>query len=150
LVLAQLKPSATVVFTDQDPGVLKTIAYNCTQQSMKQATCMTEQLRWGEEGAADITAFETQRSANGADMIVGTDVIYMREVVSPLFWSVDRLLTKAPGGVFLMCSSVRYDPSIENEIDAQCERFGFARTIISCELATKEGGSRIQQFTRAQ
>ncbi|TMW62916.1 hypothetical protein Poli38472_005534 [Pythium oligandrum] len=148
LAVAQLQPTATVVFTDQDPGVLKTIEHNCTQQERPQATCVTQRLRWGPDGAEEIVALEERLSKQpqSVDLIVGTDVIYARGVVQPLFWTVDRLLTKQPGASFLMCSSDRYDDTTEAEIDAQCQAFGLERKVLLCHL--HEQGTRIQRFTR--
>lgn len=38
LAVAQLKLDATVIFTDHDPGVLKTIEHNAKQQERKQVS----------------------------------------------------------------------------------------------------------------
>lgn len=86
--------------------------------------------------------------AESTALIVGSDVIYAREVVPLLFWTVDRLLVKAGGALFLMCSSFSYDDETEAEIDAQCAKFHLERRIVDCSLADK--GTRIQQFTRTQ
>jgi hypothetical protein len=150
LALAQLRPDATVVFTDHDPGVLKTIEYNCTQQDRKQATCLAKRVRWGPHGADEIAALEQalQTTCQGVEMVVGSDIIYAREVVPELFWTVDRLLKADGTGLFLMCSSARYDDATEREIDAQCTRFGLAREILLCGL--NQNGSRVQRFTRVR
>ncbi|CAH0482692.1 unnamed protein product [Peronospora belbahrii] len=150
LAVAQLQPTATVIFTDHDPGVLKVIEHNAGQQARTQAKCLTQSLRWGPEGDKEIKALETLQSG-AADknhqvtaLIVGSDVIYAREVVPLLFWTVNRLLS--PQGVFLMCSSFGYDDETEQEIDIQSVKYGLQRDIIECTL--NEGGTRIQRFTR--
>ncbi|GMF09174.1 unnamed protein product [Phytophthora lilii] len=149
LAVAQLRPDATVIFTDHDPGVLKVIEHNAGQQERTQATCLTQSLRWGPDGAQEIEALEKLQSGpvgrkRVTELIVGSDVIYAREVVPLLFWTVDRLLS--PGGVFLMCSSFGYDDETESEIDAQSAKYGLKREIVQCSL--NQGGTRIQCFTR--
>ncbi|CEG39883.1 Predicted methyltransferase [Plasmopara halstedii] len=149
LTVAQLRPDATVIFTDHDPGVLKVISHNASQQKRAQATCHTKSLRWGPDGIQEIEALEKLQagpmgSNRVTELIVGSDVIYAREVVPLLFWTVDRLLSLS--GMFLMCSSFCYDEETETEIDMQSVKFGLKREIIECSL--NEGGTRIQCFTR--
>ncbi|KAJ0410355.1 hypothetical protein P43SY_002687 [Pythium insidiosum] len=148
LAIAQLKPGATVVFTDHDPGVLKTIDYNSTQQERKQARCLTHRLRWGADGSGEVEALERLlgRSPQTTDMVVGSDVIYTREIVAPLFWTVDRLLKKTPDAKFLMCSSYCYDEMTEAEIERQCKLYGFVKTVVSSDVTSQ--GTRIHQFVR--
>uniref|UniRef100_M4B4Y3 Methyltransferase small domain-containing protein n=1 Tax=Hyaloperonospora arabidopsidis (strain Emoy2) TaxID=559515 RepID=M4B4Y3_HYAAE len=153
LAVAQLQPDAIVTFTDHDPGVLKVIEHNVRQQERRQATCFTQSLRWGPDGVKEIEALEqvqngqvTGDNARGTQLIVASDVIYAQEVVVLLFWTVDRLLSI--DGVFLMCSSFRYDDETENEIDTQSLKWGLERKIIECLL--DEGGTRIQRFTRRE
>ncbi|CAK4079593.1 unnamed protein product [Aphanomyces euteiches] len=153
LVFAQLDPSSTVIFTDHDPGVLKTIQHNVSKQAHRpQAVCHTQSLRWGPQGANEveqIAAIQTSDDATSAtqktDLIVGTDVIYAREIVGLLFWTVDRLL-KTTTGQFLMCSSFSYDEDTEREIDVACAQYGLVRTIIIDTLASQ--GTRTQLFVR--
>ncbi|KAG7388799.1 hypothetical protein PHYPSEUDO_011818 [Phytophthora pseudosyringae] len=149
LAVAQLRPDATVIFTDHDPGVLKVIEHNAGQQERAQATSLTQSLRWGPDGAKEIEALEKLQAGPAGsnrvtELIVGSDVIYAREVVPLLFWTVDRLLS--PGGVFLMCSSFGYDEETEREIDVQSAKCGLQREIIECLL--DDGGTRIQSFKR--
>ncbi|RLN44894.1 hypothetical protein BBJ29_001821 [Phytophthora kernoviae] len=147
LAVAQLRPEATVIFTDHDPGVLKVIEHNASQQERVQATCLTQSLRWGPDGATELEALKKLNGPTGTqttDLIVGSDVIYAREVVPLLFWTVDRLLSGT--GLFLMCSSFGYDEETEREIDVQSAKCGLHREIVQCSL--NEGGTRIQRFTR--
>ncbi|KAF0754284.1 hypothetical protein AaE_005398 [Aphanomyces astaci] len=148
LVFAQLDPSSTIIFTDHDPGVLKTIEHNVTKQSHrpKQARCHTQSLRWGPQGANEVDSIDALQGGTKTDLIVGTDVIYAREIVALLFWTVDRLLTSSSEGQFLMCSSFSYDEDTEKEIDAACSKYGLVRTIVTDTLDTK--GTRIQLFVR--
>ncbi|RMX64399.1 hypothetical protein DD238_005978 [Peronospora effusa] len=151
LAVAQLRPDATVIFTDHDPGVLKVIEHNAGQQERVQAKCLTQSLRWGPDGAKEIETLEKLQvgpdgsNQNITELIVGSDVIYAREVVPLLFWTVNRLL--APDGVFLMCSSFGYDDATEQEIEVQSAKCGLKRKIVECTL--NEGGTRIQSFTRS-
>ncbi|ETW03169.1 hypothetical protein H310_05586 [Aphanomyces invadans] len=154
LVFAQLDPSSTIIFTDHDPGVLKTIEHNVTKQSHRpvHAACHTQSLRWGPQGANEIDRIAALQGGQKADLIVGTDVIYAREIVALLFWTVHQLLKKSTSGEgnhegqFLMCSSFSYDEDTENEIDVACAKYALVRTIVTDTLESK--GTRIQQFVR--
>ncbi|DAZ94649.1 TPA: hypothetical protein N0F65_000929 [Lagenidium giganteum] len=144
-----LQPAARVIFTDHDPGVLKTIAHNVKQQERPQATCQTQALRWGPDGAEEIAALEAlqQTGQQSTAMIVGTDVIYAREIVPLLFWTVDRLLSRATkDAMFLMCSSMSYDDSTEAEIEAQCVKYNLERHALAGDQPSDS--TRICQFQR--
>uniref|UniRef100_A0AAV1TKE5 Nicotinamide N-methyltransferase n=1 Tax=Peronospora matthiolae TaxID=2874970 RepID=A0AAV1TKE5_9STRA len=137
--------------THQEIISKEVIEHNVRQQERRQATCFTQSLRWGPDGVKEIEALEHVQTgqvdgdnARGTQLIVASDVIYAQEVVVLLFWTVDRLLSI--DGVFLMCSSFRYDDETENEIDTQSLKWGLEREIIECLL--DEGGTRIQRFTR--
>jgi predicted nicotinamide N-methyase len=148
LVFAQLDPSSTVIFTDHDPGALKTIQHNVTMQMNRdQATCYTQSLRWGPEGANEIERIEIlqQSGSQQTNLIIGSDVIYAREIVGLLFWTIDRLMTA--DGKFLMCSSFSYDDETEAEIDAMCVNYALVRNHIVCTLPQ---GTRIQMFHRQE
>lgn len=87
-----------------------------------------------------------QTGPQSTDLIVGSDVIYAKEVVPHLFWTVDRLLKRHAGCKFLLCSSFAHSDATEAEMDAQSEKYAFHRQTLHCSLDQK--GVRIQQFTR--
>lgn len=147
LVVAQLlQQNGKVLFTDHDPGVLKTIMHNVTLQKKENlATCLTECLRWGENGADDIKRLRTLVDGD-VSLIVGSDVIYAKEVVELLFWTVNAILPKNECGVFIMCSSFQYDTDTEHEISLACDLYGFSRkTVVE---RNEESIICIQQFSR--
>lgn len=151
LVAAQLSNSESqVVFTDHDPGVLRTIQHNVQLQTAPQAKCSTQNLRWGPTGKQEISIIEQTLggSVHPAKLILGSDVIYAQGVISLLFWTVNELLSHSKDAMFLMCSSFAYDDAMEKEIDLMCLEHRFKREIVFCELEKAPGGVRIQQFSR--
>ena len=137
-----------VVFTDHDPGVLRTIEHNVNLQTRREAKCSTQSLRWGPSGESEVNLIKKMLddTEKEIDLVLGTDVIYAHGVIALLFWTIDALLAQTEEAVFLMCSSFSYDAVMEQEIDAMCTRYQLKRTILSCELAHQ--GVRIQQFKR--
>lgn len=165
LALAQLNPRAHIVFTDHDPGALRTIEYNVKLQDQNPMHCSTQSLQWGPAGSNEIQAIDAcfDGKAHNVHLIVGTDVIYAQEIVPLLFWTVNALLSvEQPGACFLMCSSFVYDNATETEIDEQCQVYGLEREILSCHIIDPAGaagtgaraeandGVRIQRFIRKE
>jgi predicted nicotinamide N-methyase len=157
LISAQLEPSVDVMITDHDPTVLECIIANIARlPAASAARCRAEDLGWGEEhGAASLAALKAslpaaQDGGPSRCFVIGSDVIYSKEVVGLLFWTVSALLGAADGAaaprVFLMCSSFGYDEETEQAIDSASALYGLERRILSCEL--KVGGCRLQTFTR--
>lgn len=82
------------------------------------------------------------------DLLLGSDLIYCRDVIRPLFETASTLLL--PGGTFWLSQSFPFDDESEQEIDAMCERFGWTRTIVTDTLqeAGREDSVRIQKFLK--
>jgi len=168
LAFAQLNPDSHVVFTDHDPGVLKTIESNVKAQTRPQATCSTQSLGWGPNGSHELKKISNTFGTTSdpldegrVDLIIGSDVIYALEVVDLLFYTVNELLLKSradeESGLpeFLMCSSFSYDNATEAGIDEACQKYKLSREILvdelpgrSSEKSTTSKGVRIQRFRR--
>lgn len=79
------------------------------------------------------------------DLMLGSDLIYCREVVEPLLQTVSYLMST--DGSFLLSQSSRFDDEIEQSIDEACQALNLERTILWDTLREGEGGgARIQQF----
>jgi hypothetical protein len=94
------------------------------------------------------------------DIVLGSDLIYCKEVVRPLFTTAVQLMqsndTENFSSCFILAQSFIYDAPTENEIDDMCTKFQLKRTIVidvDDEAATTIAASdnkttrgRIQQF----
>lgn len=99
LSLALARMRFDVVATEQD-GVLENLEFNVEQNNALLAaaatakrskpkrakrvdgSCVAARLAWGD--AADLAALPSAGSESGFDLIVGTDVVYIPELVAPL------------------------------------------------------------------
>lgn len=136
-------PEGEVVFTDWDPGTLRQVAENVEMQGSDSVRCRwrTELLEWGKPCGH----VATRRWADGASLLIGSDVIYDVSVVAPLFGSVGALL--APDGEFVMCQSFAYGDDIEQAIDRCCQVERLARRVAWDELPSEQG-TKLQIFSR--
>lgn len=168
-----------VLVTDHDPGTLDRARSNhestleaLLDQSLSEddllgainnvasIPVLLEPLEWGApssvvEDLLHLLRDHTTAPTTGFDVVLGTDLIYCIEVVSPLLECAARLLAKnteqndAPP-VFFLSQSFAYEPATEDEIDRVCAKLGLARTIL-VEDAKKDQSagaafSRIQAF----
>jgi predicted nicotinamide N-methyase len=83
------------------------------------------------------------------DLLLGSDLLYCKEVVKPLLESVSYLMTM--GGSFLLAQSFTYDEETEQLIDETCGHLNLQRiTLKESVLVEARGinrGLRIQQYT---
>ena len=80
---------------------------------------------------------------NMFDLILGSDLLYSRDVVRPLFDSVSHLM--APEGSFLLSQSLLpLDNDTEECIQRMCETLYLQRTVLK---TANNGGVQIEQFT---
>lgn len=86
-----------VVFTDYDPGVLRLIGESIDIN--KPTACSSlEILEWGDRAEASKVA-----GSEKFPLVIGTDLIYCKEVIEPLFTTVS--VTLARSGVFILVTS---------------------------------------------
>lgn len=138
-------PRGEVVFTDWDPGTLRQVEENVGMQEPGSVRCRwrTELLEWGRP-CGHVAA---ERWADGASLLIGSDLIYDLSVVAPLFASVGALL--AADGEFVMCQSFAYDDEIEEAIDRCCRAERLARRV-EWDALTSERGTKLQIFSRSR
>jgi predicted nicotinamide N-methyase len=105
LVLSQFEGVTEIVFTDYDYGTLKlieeSIELNRTASSTK---FIVDFLQWGDfefdpRKRVSEENWETQKF----DLIIGTDLLYSKDVVLPLFQTVKFFLNKS--GKFVLTTS---------------------------------------------
>jgi len=80
---------------------------------------------------------------NGFDLVLGSDLIYCRDVVYPLLLTASCLMgSNNSNTMFILSQSFPYDDDTEKEIDDVCAQLGLSRNILTCKLDV--GGVRIQ------
>lgn len=115
-ILAHHLQAACTVLTDGDTDALKfmraNVAANChgsskdvisvdsdssaTDQSRSRSTIQCRQLVWGDNDRVDDLRKQYTNST-GFHLVLGSDIIYVEEILDPLFQSVDRLLADNNG-----------------------------------------------------
>jgi Lysine methyltransferase len=130
---------------------------NAAINSIVSIPVLFEPLKWGDTVAVNALLqrkikdhvvssqdFEPCTTASGANVVLGSDLIYCVEVVQPLFETAAQLLGPGRGrGRFLLSQSFRYDPATEVEIDRVCSSVGLSRAIV---LDGDNGSKRVQEF----
>jgi predicted nicotinamide N-methyase len=121
-ILAHHLQAANVVLTDGDTDALKfmraNVAANCSNTSSvdetenakkgshsTNRTIQCRQLVWGENDRVDDLKHQYTGDNQGFHLVLGSDIIYVEEILDPLFQSVDRLL--ADGGAFWLAYARR-------------------------------------------
>ena len=101
-ILASHWEATQVVLTDGDTDALAGLRTNVTQNAAtyRCPSVRTAQLVWG-EGLDDFT----HTYGSTFDSILGADIIYVEEILQPLWATVDRLLSAE--GVFLLAYARR-------------------------------------------
>lgn len=167
IVAAQTHCPKIVVVTDHDPTALERAKDNWESSLVEQrrfvggesTNMITEflQLEWGRGwpkvnnclGKPTLPTLPTQ-----FDLILGADLIDRKEIVEPLFCTMDTALQD--NGVFLLSQSFVYDSETEDEIDRICKRFRLGRRLLAqndeIPHPSNDGPStnfvKIQQFRR--
>ena len=81
----------------------------------------------------------------GFDLVLGSDLIYCDDVVSPLLFTVASTLSKSNlGAIMIMTQSFQYESRTEDEIDRACQENNLVRLVLYDKIA--EGGARVQTF----
>lgn len=145
-----------LVATDHDPGTLQraesnhdaTLEYLGDDRFAERLLTVPirfESLTWGDEQGAAQLLSELQLNCEGQrfDLVLGSDLIYDKDVVEPLFASVSLLMDRR--GTFLLSQSFVYDDATERDITRLCSNLGIQRTIIQDNLSS-DGGVKLQEF----
>jgi predicted nicotinamide N-methyase len=106
-ILAHLLGASHVVLTDGDSETLQWLRAN-VQRNAKKATTNTPsttmmritcaQLQWG----LHLERFQQRHGISCFDIIMASDVIYVEEILHPLWQTIQILLSKGEGGRFLL------------------------------------------------
>jgi predicted nicotinamide N-methyase len=102
LVATQQPLVRSVTYTDYDRGSLQLIEENIALNSCASVQSFVHFLEWGVDIAADTRA-ENGYPLGGFCLVLGTDLIYSRDVIVPLFTTVSTVLNEQ--GIFLLVSS---------------------------------------------
>ena len=145
-----------LVATDHDPGTLEraegnhdaTLEYLGDERFAERLLIVPvrfHSLSWGDKvGASDLLSdLQNHQPNKKFDMVLGSDLIYDKDVVEPLFTTVSLVMEK--GGRFLLSQSFVYDDATEGLIERLCVIHGLIRTLISDNLSS-DGGVKLQEF----
>lgn len=153
-----------VVVTDHDPGTLERAHENrdSTLERLQEKRCdyfvekvmsipfLDESLTWGDESDAkkllDVLQTTTKTADALFDWVLGSDLIYCKQVVAPLLRAASFLMKRGDGCQFLLSQSFPYDDETEDEINATTQKNGLQRTIL-LDTLDQDGGVRIQKFS---
>jgi predicted nicotinamide N-methyase len=102
IVASKLPGVELVVWTDYDPGSLQLITENTEENCSYTCKCRVHFLEWGKPIDAE-TRRENCYPANGFRLVVGSDLIYCKDVIEPLFRTVAETLHGE--GIFVLVSS---------------------------------------------
>ena len=137
LAMLQLENVDTVVFTDYDYGSIELLNENVNEAKSQPyaagKTLAVERLKWGSETLSStlLSIIGGEGEMAAALLVIGTDLIYSKDVVQPLLQSVKLLLVqKQPGAArFVLFSS--FDIS---DYDAEVSRVCGMLKIQVCQL----------------
>lgn len=101
IVASKMPNVMSVVWTDYDRGSLQLIAENTVLNCSCQ--CFVHFLEWGKLIDAE-TKDDNGYPHDGFELVIGSDLIYCREVIEPLFRTVAETLCKRDG-LFILVSS---------------------------------------------
>lgn len=158
LALAQLPAVSKVILTDYDYGSLQLLEANVIEakslESAREKSFLVASLKWGSSLPAEL---HTSLDSAHPVLVVGTDLIYSRDVIRPLFQTAVLLLKyynrddHFPGSVarFVLFSS--FDISdYDSELAAVCADVGLSvvqlESLMVCKGAS-DSRSRVQLFT---
>ena len=102
-----------------------------------------QSLEWGEKGDIDILRKTARDHVDPTvfDVVLMSDVIYSRDVVSPLFATATSSLNRVTG-VILLSQSFPFDEETENEISDCCKEDGLTQSV----LFDRKDGYKIRKF----
>ena len=128
LVAAQCG-AAEVWLTDNEPSVLVLLEKNAARAAAVAASpcvsCRVADLSCG--SARDHAALAARAGRERWPLLVGADVVYWAEAITPLFDTVARLL--APDGTFVLAFTNRRN-GLSDALEAAAARVGLAWTLL--------------------
>jgi len=170
LVASQLPFVSRCVLTDYDYGSLQLLRENAealmnSKKSRQQddsglasanketeTDIVVERVAWGERPLPETISSCISGSSEQQQVVVlviGTDLIYCKEVISPLFTTVAMLLGSSPSSFFVLVSSFAFGELVEAEVMRVTSELGlFERQLVP--LNTSERKCRVQLFSLLQ
>jgi len=124
IFVSKLPGVKTVILTDYDPGSIKILEENVglNNDSTTSSNCLVKQFSWGCENDIDIFKYICQRNENSFKLIIGSDLIYCKDVIYPLLFSVANLLSDV--GIFILASSFDIGSESQSIMENQCKQLG--------------------------
>lgn len=108
--------NATTILSDGDTDTLKQLRQNVKSNTKDdEGNISCKQLLWGEKHAKDYLSQQPEEESK-FDIILGSDLIYVQQVIRPLFETVRVLLSDKDGSKFLMAHCARREG---NEVELQ-------------------------------
>ena len=171
ILASKLIGTEKVVLTDYDHGSLQLLADNIKLNKAERDVCevTVEFLQWGEKrchtiscdkvGATeqktdtiDNTSIESESKiayGNSIDetfpLLLGTDLLYCKEIVIPLLKSAKMLLENSKTSCFILVSSFDPGADVRIKIDQCCKNLGLTRDVIM-ELDLGQNICRVEHF----
>jgi predicted nicotinamide N-methyase len=136
-----------IVATDHDPTVLDVLRANLAMNGDKlQSSVVVRELEWGEETSAE-------EEPAFFDLIYGSDLLYSKDVVSPLFQTIERLLRRPLPELdldgtpsFVLGTSFDVGEDVESAIAVECSTRGLSRECVREGLG---GSCKIDVYKRS-
>jgi predicted nicotinamide N-methyase len=138
ITCAGMKDCKSVILTDYDPGSLKLLEENIVlnRESMGACNCFVTGLMWGDIESANALLGVASAQETRLPLLVGSDLIYCKDVIRPLFETVASLLSIK--GIFILASSFDIGQESNDIFDAECSVFGFS--VETIQHLIEEGG----------
>lgn len=175
ILASKLIDTVQVVLTDYDHGSLQLLADNIELNKADNDGCevTVEFLQWGEKrcSAIPLNSIDTTQSEQKIDVIaqksteldpaldkaheecidqtfpllLGTDLLYCKEIVEPLLKSAKMLLENSETSCFILVSSFDPGEDVAIKIDACCKSMGLTKEVI-IELDREQNICRVEHF----
>lgn len=173
ILASKLPGTEQVVLTDYDHGSLELLTENIQLNLEVGDSCMTtvEYLEWGKDREIPISC--SQASSSGSEkvtetselsdatsesiscgntedaetfsLLLGTDLLYCKDIVKPLFKSAKMLLRNSKNSCFVLVSSFDPGQDIEEAVSATCNEIGLVREE-KMKLDTNQAICRVEYF----
>ncbi|EGC35623.1 hypothetical protein DICPUDRAFT_87776 [Dictyostelium purpureum] len=95
-----------ITLTDNNEIVLELLDRNCIESTQDGYGCKCMKLDWGDKTDIENCLVSTSDS-NGYDVIMGSDIVYWRIGIEPLFITVSQLLKQNDNSRFIICYQSR-------------------------------------------
>ena len=142
LTAARLPNTRTVVFTDYDPGSCKLLRENIevNETTSSSSSCVVEDLTWGDD---DKVKALLHKYGGNFHLILGSDLIYSKDVIKPLLHTVSSALST--GGIFVLASSFDIGNESNSHFNVVAKELGLTIANIA---PLSENSCKLQYITK--